>query len=95
MHKYYVSYNIDFFKCKAVSAENAEEAIKLALCAENDHQKTLRRMGYIIGDIDVIESSRDGEATAVDDRVQKGSKGLIPSTYPILRERERIYSVGD
>lgn len=95
MHKYYVSYNVDFFKCKAVSAENAEEAIKLVLCSESEHQKTLRRMGYIIGDIDVIDSSRDGEATAVDDRVQKRNKGLIPDTYSGLRERERIYSVGD
>jgi len=95
VHKYFVSYNIDFFKTRAVVAENAEEAIKKAMCLETGNQKTLARMGYIIGEMDVIESSRDGEVTAVDDRKKHRSTGFVPPTYSGLRERERNYHVGD
>ena len=65
MHHYFVSYNVDFFRTRRVCAVNAEEAVEIATALEQKHQKALRRTGYIIGDIDVIDSSRDGEATGL------------------------------
>lgn len=65
MHHYYVSYNVDFFRTRRVCAINQEEAKEIAIELEKKHQKALRRTGYIIGDIDVIDSSRDGEATGL------------------------------
>lgn len=95
MHKYFVSYNIDFFKTRAVSAENAEEAIKKVMELETGNQKTMARLGYIIGEMDVIESSRDGEVTGTDGRKKNKPSRMIPNTYSGLRERERNYCVGD
>jgi len=65
MHHYFVSYNVDFFRTRRVCAMNAEEAAEIATALEQKHQKALRRIGYIIGDVDVMESSRDGEATGL------------------------------
>jgi hypothetical protein len=95
MHRYYVSYNIDFFKTRAVNADNAEEAIKKAMDLETSNQKTMSRLGYVIGEMDVIDSSRDGEVTGTDARKKNKSPVMIPNTYSGLRERERNYCVGD
>jgi len=65
MHHYFVSYNVDFFRTRRVCATNAEEAAEIATELEMKHQKALRRTGYIIGDIDVVETSLKGEATGL------------------------------
>ena len=65
MHHYFVSYSVDFFRTRRVCAMNAEEAAEIATELEMKHQKALRRNGYVIGDIDVVESSREGESTGL------------------------------
>lgn len=65
MHHYFVSYNVDFFRTRRVCATDANEAVQIAVELEQKNQKALRRTGYVIGDIDVIDSSRDGEATGL------------------------------
>jgi hypothetical protein len=63
-HKYIVTYTVDFTRAKAVSAKNQEDAIRKVEEQERNFQETLKRSGYIIGDIDIIDASRDGEVSS-------------------------------
>lgn len=62
--KYIVTYTVDFTRAKAVSAANPEDAIRKVEAQERNFQETLKRSGYIIGDIDIIDASRDGEVSS-------------------------------
>lgn len=64
LSKYVVTYTVDFTRARAVSASSPEEAILKAEKQERDYQETMRRTGYIIGDIDVIDASRDAEVSS-------------------------------
>lgn len=57
--KYYVTYTVDFTRTRAVSAKSEEEARIKATRQEESSQETLRRSGYIIGDIDIVDTSLD------------------------------------
>jgi len=62
--KYVVTYIVDFTRAKAVSAKTPEEAILKVEAQERNFQETLRRSGYIIGDIDIIDASKDAEVSS-------------------------------
>lgn len=62
--RYIVTYTVDFTRARGVSASSVEDAIHKAETMERTHQETLRRSGYIIGDIDVIDASRDAEVSS-------------------------------
>lgn len=63
-NKYIVTYTVDFTRSKAVSAKNPEDAIRKVEAQERNFQETFKRSGYIIGDIDIIDASRDGEVSS-------------------------------
>jgi hypothetical protein len=62
--KFIVTYSAEFIRSRAVSAKTQEEAQLKAERQERDKQETLRRSGYSLGDIDIIDVSRDAEVSS-------------------------------
>lgn len=64
MAKYIVTYSAEFIRSRAVSANSVEDAILKAETQERSFQETMSRIGYSLGDIEVIDASRDGEVSS-------------------------------
>lgn len=62
--KYYVTYTVDFTRTRGIKANSKEEAIRIAVEREQNCQSVLVRSGYIIGDVDVVEASLNGEVSS-------------------------------
>jgi len=89
MQSYQVVMNMDFTKTTYVKADNPEDAKKIAEERERNYQKTLLKSGYSIGDVDVIHVEE-----SLHPYQEKRAEKVYRAQHA-LRERERIYHVGD
>jgi len=89
MHSYEVVMNMDFTKTAYIKAESPEEARLLAEERERNHQKTLLKSGYSIGDVDIIQVEE-----CVHPNLKKRAD-KVARVQHAFRERERIYHAGD
>lgn len=80
---------MDFTKTTYVRAESEEEAKHIAEERERNHQKTLLRSGYSIGDVDVVHVEE-----CMNPNLRKKAERVL-RCQQALRERERIYHAGD
>jgi len=62
--KFVVTYSAEFIRSRAVSAKSHDEAVLKAERQERTMQGTLRRSGYSLGDIEVIDVSTDAEVSS-------------------------------
>jgi len=89
MKSYQVVMNMDFTKTTYVKADSPEDARNIAEERERNHQKTLLKSGYSIGDIDVIQTI-ESDHPNIARRAEAVSR-----MHHAVRERERIYHAGD
>ena len=89
MRNYEVVMSMDFTKTTFIKADNPEEAKQLAEERERNHQKTLSKSGYSIGDVDVIQVEECDHPN-----LRKRAERVARMRHA-LRERERIYHAGD
>lgn len=89
MQSYEVVMNMDFTKTTYVIAEDPEQARILAEERERNHQKTLIKSGYSIGDVDVIQVEE-----CTHPNLKKRAERVARIQHAV-RERERTYHVGD
>jgi len=89
MQSYEVVMNMDFTKTTYIKAEDPVEARKLAEERERNHQKTLMKSGYSIGDVDVIHVEE-----CLHPNLKKRAE-RVSIMHGAQRERERIYHAGD
>ena len=62
--KYYVTYVVDFTRTRGIRADSKEEAIRIAVEKEATCQSYMKRSGYIIGDVDVVDAGLNGEVSS-------------------------------
>jgi hypothetical protein len=89
MQSYQVVMNMDFTKTTYVKAEDPDQARYLAEERERNHQKTLMKNGYSIGDVDVIQVEE-----CVHPNLKKRAD-MVARMQHAVRQRERIYHAGD
>lgn len=89
MRSYEVVMNMDFTKTAYVRADSPEEARKIAEERERNHQKTLSKNGYSIGDVDILQVEE-----CLHPNLKKRAD-MVARMQHAARERERIYHAGD
>lgn len=89
MQSYQVVMNMDFTKTTYIKADSPEEAKMIAEERERNHQKTLLKNGYSIGDVDIVHIEQCDHPN-----LMKRAEN-ISRMHHAFRERERIYHAGD
>ena len=89
MRSYEVVMNMDFTKTTYVRAESPEEPREVAEERERNHQKTLSKNGYSIGDVDILQVEE-----CLHPNLKKRAD-FVARMQHAVRERERIYHAGD
>ena len=89
MQSYQVVMSMDFTTTTYVKADSPEDAKKIAEERERNHQKTLTKSGYSIGDVDIVHVEE-----SLNPYLEKQAEKVYRAQHA-LRERERIYHVGD
>jgi translation initiation factor 2 gamma subunit (eIF-2gamma) len=80
---------MDFTKTTYVQASSPEQAKEFAEERERNHQKTLTKNGYSIGDVDIIQVEECKHPNL------KKKAEMVARMQNFVRQRERVYNGGN